>query len=109
MSLRRAAEEFSNRVISQRVAARYAAKVDWAEKGDKWVAKVEYASGEAHTWTLTKDGDKFSASVKTPKGTFKAKKSFDSLEQAQRFGKKFIDKANGHELLADALGKDFTK
>lgn len=109
MSLRQAAIEFQNTLISRRVAERFAAKVDWAEKGDKWIARVEYADGEKHEWSISEADDKFSCSVKTPKGTFKCKKDFGSLEQAQRYGKKFIDKANGHELLADALGKDFTK
>lgn len=91
------------------LADRVAAKVDWTQKGDKYLARVEYAEGEKHEWAISESGDKFTISVKTPKGTFKRKKDFDSLEQAQRYGAKFINRADGDRMLQDALGKDFTK
>jgi hypothetical protein len=81
--------------------------VKWTEKGGKWLSRAEYAGGEKHEWQISESGDKFSVSVKTPKGTHKAKKSFESLEQAQRFAARFIDKANGNKMLEEALGKDF--
>jgi len=97
--------DFRGRVALNLVAA----KVDFTEKGGKWLSHVQYAKGEKHEWEIAKSGDKFTAKVKTPHGTFKAKKTFDELEQAQRFATRFIDKAHGHELLEKALDKDFTK
>lgn len=88
-------------------ALHVAAKVEWTQKGGKWVARVSYAGGAKHEWTISESGSGFSATVKTPKGTFKRKKSFNSLEQAQRFADRFIDRANGHEMLEDSLDKDF--
>lgn len=88
-------------------ALHVAAKVEWTQKGGKWVARVSYAGGAKHEWTISESGSGFSATVKTPKGAFKRKKSFNSLEQAQRFADRFIDRANGHEMLEDSLDKDF--
>jgi hypothetical protein len=89
---------------------RTAAKVNWTEKGGKWVAHVNYANGEEHTWVIdeVKDGQ-FVAHVNTGKTGYKRKKVFDSLEAAQRYGAKFIDKANGNQMLKDVLDKDFVK
>jgi hypothetical protein len=83
-----------------------AMKVEWTEKGGKWLARAQYAGGEKHEWTVTESGD---VTVKTPEGTFKKKNDMGTLESAQRYAAKFISQANGHEKLADALGKDFTK
>jgi hypothetical protein len=84
-------------------------KAEWTEKGGKWITRAQYASGKVHTWTISESGDKFTAQVATPQGTYKRKKPFDSLEAAQRFGAKFIEKANGADLLKDVLEKDFTE
>lgn len=86
-----------------------ASKNEWSEKGGKWLSRVEYAGGEKHEWSISEDGDNFKAKVKTPKGSFECKKSFDDLAKAQRYCDKFITRADGDDMLQDALGKDFTK
>jgi len=100
--------DYDRRETSLRVAGKMDPK-DWTEKGGKWVQRAQYAGGEKHEWTVAESGDKFTVTVKTPKGTFKAKKDFGSLEQAQKYAWKFIDKANGNEMLEEALAKDFSK
>lgn len=83
-------------------------KAKWTEKDDSWVSRAEYANGDVHTWTIARTfDDGYAARVKTPKGTFETKKLFDTLAQAQNFAGKFIQKANGAELLAGVLSKDF--
>ena len=89
------------------LADRLAKGSDWTEKGGKWLRRAQYATAGKHEWEISKAGEKFSVSVKTPDGSHKAKKHFDSLEQAQRFADRFIEKANGDKLLEEALGKDF--
>lgn len=84
------------------------APVKWTERGGKWLARAQFADGKKHEWQIAEDGDKFTVSVKTDEGTFKKKTPFDSLEQAQKYAGKFVEKANGDELLDKAM-KDFSK
>lgn len=93
--------------LGDRLAAGLQAK--WTEKGDSWVTRAQYADGAKHEWTIKEEDGKFSLSVKTPKGSYEKKKPADSLQQAQKAAEKFITKANGQEMLDDALGKDFSK
>lgn len=96
------------RVLAARVSPSKGVK--FTEKGDKWLARVEYArEGEKYEWQISEDDGDFSVQVKTPKGSFKRNKTFDSLAQAERYANRFINVANGDELLKDVLSKDFTK
>jgi hypothetical protein len=70
---------------------------------------VQYADGTRISYGTFEDGEKFGVEIKTPDGVFKANKSFDTKDAAQRYVNKFVDKANGHELLEKALAKDFKR
>ena len=85
------------------------AKAEWTEKGNQWLARAQYASGDKHTWSIKESGGGFVARVTTPEGTFKRKKPFDSLEAAQRYGARFIERADGADKLSAALEKDFAE
>jgi len=95
------------RGLADRVATKMRPN-DWTQKGDQWMASVQYAGGKRHDWVIKEQGDSFTVSVRTDQGVFKRKKNFDSVGQAQRYAWQFIDRADGHERLEKAL-KDFTK
>lgn len=85
-------------------------KLVWTKRGDEWIVRVQHmGESSTHTWSVHEADGKFEANVKFSKGSFKAKKTFASLEQAQRFCMRFANKANGAELLDDVLSKDFVK
>jgi hypothetical protein len=97
----------------QSLAYRVAGKMPedaWTQKGDQWGAKAQYAGGEKHTWAVKEVGGKFTLHVKIDESglSYKCKKNFDSLEQAQKYAWKFIDKADGNKKLEPVLDKDFT-
>lgn len=88
------------------LADRLAAKVDWAKKGDKWMARAEYSDGSKYEWSITDEGK---VSVKTPKGSYDCKKDFAGLDAAKKYCARFIDRADGGRQLEDVLSHDFTR
>jgi len=88
-----------------------AASSDWkeVEEGATWLRRAQYAGGAKYAWGIwySDVAGKYGVEVETPDGCYQRKKTFDSLEQAQRFADKFIEKANGHEALADVLESEF--
>lgn len=101
------------RGLADRVAGFKVTPVDWTQKGDTWLSKAKYADGQLHEWVIVKKGKKFTIKVEIsqqgiPEGTYTRKKDVDTLEQAQRFGARFINRADGNTLLKKQL-KDFTK
>lgn len=97
-------QAFVRAMLADRVAARFASGHE-----DVSVKTVHYADGSTYQYGTFKDGDSYGVEVKTPKGIYTCKKAFDDKSKADKYIAKFADKANGHELLADVLGKDYKR
>jgi hypothetical protein len=82
---------------------------DWTDTDKGSVQRVQYSGGPTHTWTVEGEGKSFTVQVKTDEGTWKAKKTFPSLESGQRFAWRYIDKAHGAEVLKADLTTSFKK
>lgn len=94
------------------------AGVNWTEvPGGAWLTKVQYASGIKHSWGIEELDGEFWLEVDIPNSgdvggnhiVYRCKKPFQSLEKAQKYAAKFIDKAHGQELLEAVLDKDFKR
>ncbi len=112
--------------IAERVAARFKAASDprsyepptafgaWKKKDNEtWLAKVQYVGEKrAVEWEIqaNRDHTNFWVLVYGVElgHDYKAKKEFDTLDEAQRFAKPFIDR-NGIDKLRNRLDHDFKK
>lgn len=101
--------------IASRVASRTLLAVkmdpkDWKQSGNQWMYTVRYSGGKAYDWAIKKNGEKFVLGVRTPEGDkYETKKDYDSKETAMRVAWKFINRADGADLLEKELGSKFQK
>lgn len=82
---------------------------DWTKTDKGWVQRVQYSGGITHTWTVEGEGKSFTVKVRTEGGTWKGKKTFASLEAAQKFAWRYMSKAQGADLLESDIPGSFTK